>query len=230
MDTDVQNVETTTAESSTATNSAKQFADSDLKTGEVVNAQSEDTSAGTTGDSVNEKSKNRFQELANERSHYKTMAEQQAEVLRQNAELIKKYEAQGINALQQFGATGTSLEIQALKEEMAWEKAYAKFPELKEDKDLDELVYANYIARRNLGENVAPEAIAKDVMSYLDKKLSQTKSQAYEQAENEITQKLSVNSKPRRSDSRGVATDVSTLKTRARSGDAEALEALADLI
>lgn len=222
-----QPVEETTAVQSegTDTNEVEQQSEPVSESREDVNTQTEGSDeVKAEPEEVKPTPGNNFNKLLEERS-FKTPWEQAQEQGQVQAAQAYQAEAQGINVLQQYGYNGLQLEVHMMKEQQKWEKAENKYPILKEDPDLADSIYAEYIARQNAGENVTPESVAAKRVGYLDKYVEKVKSKTYEQAENDITQKTQVSTKAaKRSSSNGSSVDLNDLKERARKGDKQAMD------
>lgn len=90
-------------------------------------------------------------------------------------------------------ALQAKLELEALKmenaiakEEALWEKAFNEYPQIKENPQLDNMVYAYYKERRAIDPNYTPLEAAKDFMKSVDV-IASKKAQNVEQ---ELTQKM----------------------------------------
>lgn len=169
-----------------------------------------------------------FNELSEER---KTLWQQERDrAVQVEGQMQNQAYAQALTPaqqLQQWGLTASDLKANRIEQEFLWDKAYTKHPELQEDEDLDRLVYGNYVARKNAGEDVTPLKVADEVMKYIEKKTNKVKESTYRQAEDDISSKMVVSPKnPKRSSSNRGETSISELKQRARQGDSSAIDEL----
>lgn len=136
-----------------------------------------------------------------------------------------------IEQLKEFGTTADRIKTEKLEMDIMWDKATRAFPQLEKDPDLANLVYGNYKARSDAGESVTPLQVASEVDSYLSKVIKKTKSETYEQAENDISEKTTVSAKsPKRSTTGRAEVDIESLKRSVREGDLESMDKLLDLI
>lgn len=170
------------------------------ESGEDNNAPESDEEAG---DSVSEKANNRYQELANRNRELEAEL-QQTRMRDQSNQQVEQMEAQMRDAMNRLDPnTAESLQAQMLymrlrderrEEEMAWAEAEKAHPELKDDPDLENIVFQSYLAQKQLNPNTKPKDIAKQITSYLNKKNKATSKKAYEEAENVISGKASASS------------------------------------
>lgn len=215
-------VETTPAveETQPETNQSEVEESSNLKSGEDNNAQVDTTQTKDLGE---QKSFNDLQ--ATRKSLWDIESEKASQVETQMRSLSPAEQ------LAQWGMTAGDLKASKLEQEYLWDKVRNKHSELNPeskdfDPELDKLVYGNYVARKNSGENILPTKVADEIMNYLDKKTSKVKEATYKQAEDDISTKTLVSPKnPKRSSARGEIS-LSDLKNRARSGDASAIDEL----
>lgn len=166
-----------------------------------------------------------FQELQESR---KTLWEEE----REKAILLESQLASHspLDQYNQLGFTVNELKTSRLEQEMLWDKAESKFPELGKDKELQDLVYSNYLSRKN-EPGVTPLKVAGEVIGFLNKREKRVRESTYKQAEDDITSKSLVNTKPpRRSGSTRGDTNADELKLRARQGDQDAINQLLRII
>lgn len=229
-------VETTTpvVTETIQTNITTEGENSASQSGEDLNTQAEDSKSNSqdvSGDGK-ESNQSRFDSLQAERST-KTKWEQdreQTQMVEQQMSALTPTQQ-----LQQFGYTALELKVARMEEERGWEKAYSKHHELQKDPKLDNLVYSNYVARKNAGESVDPTKVADEILGYLETRTKEVKSKTYEQAENDIAQKASLSQKSsQRSANRGGEVDLKDLRHSARFGKGserdDAIDRLLDLI
>jgi hypothetical protein len=142
-----------------------------------------------------DKSVNRVQQLANERNEYKTKWEEEKAWRSQEERKI----SQQLNQVPADSSTNETrmllneAKMYRLEEDRKWSEAVQAHPELEKDKDLDDLVYAQYVLAQQRGENITPKQVASRVINVLKKRQRQIENQAYEQAENDISEKMQNN-------------------------------------
>lgn len=220
------NTEETSVETNQSENvedATSQTIDETVDSGDENNAQVEDTKQ------TNDEEPKSFDDLQEER---KTLWQQEKERAVQ-IESQMQNQVYGQTALtpqqqlEQWGYTANDLKTSRLEQEFLWDKAYTKHPELQSDGELDQLVYANYVARRNAGEDVTPLKVADEVVKFIEKRTSKVKEATYKQAEDDISSKMVVSPKnPKRSPGGRGETSMSELKQRARQGDENAVNEL----
>lgn len=173
---------------------------------------------------LKEKSANRFQELANENSRLREEQTRWEEERNKWLTLEQQMQQQAVqaelgdpNARANFGGQDPRTlvlesKLARLEEEQLWGKAIEKYPELKKDKKLDNIVYRNYVAAKTAGENVTPSQIADEVMGWVGSNNKRITTSTYEQAENDIAQKVAISSRPTKRSSANVGSEESAVK------------------
>lgn len=150
-----------------------------------------------------DKARNRFQDLANENAalkEQKTNWEQdkqrwtELEMQMQQANAQRQVDPYNNNyaGVQEAKTLILESKLQRLEEERGWEQAFSKYPELKKDRDLDDLVYQQYNAAKLTGKNVTPSEVTEQVMRWKNKNDKRVSNESYEQAENDIAEKSTV--------------------------------------
>lgn len=118
----------------------------------------------------------------------------QARVVAQPQQNVGNY-AQPANLIAQSQVT-------RLEEELLWTKAFNDVPELKQDREFEDLVYENYLALKQSNPAVTPTDVANKMKRMITKQMSKVSKEAYTKAQNDIAQKVSGgrSSAPKRSD------------------------------
>lgn len=179
---------------------------SSLQSREDNNTQADENNQNAEAEQLTDKSQNRFQQLANERDEYRSKFEESLEAQRRlEADMLAQAQRATINPNYQQGNYNNRVDplnivmqsqLQRLELKAQWQEALAEMPELKTDKQLDDLVYRNYVAAVNAGENVTPLEVAKEVKSWLRNYEKKVSKQAYSKAEDDITQKAQISRQP----------------------------------
>lgn len=150
----------------------------DSSSSEDVNTQSEDDGEELVDQAKNEvksdRGQNRVQELAN-----------QNRSLRQELEEIQRKQSEQYQYQQGYGQQPTrddylaaqvasqGVQLQRTQEEMLWREAVSRVPELDQENDgyspdFENLVYSNYLVRRNKGEDISPVQVAREVKAQVE--------------------------------------------------------------
>lgn len=175
---------------------------------------------------LSEKSSKRFQQLANEKRQYKTLWEKDREELARLRERMANSQNLPINEQLRQEVVALKLDAIETKEAMKWEKAIAKHPELETDRVLQDLVYSQYVARKDYEKDITPESIATDIISALDKRAEKIKAKAYTEAEVNIAKQIKTQISPTGKKPEKGNDDWDSLLERAAQGDKEAELAL----
>lgn len=95
-------------------------------------------------------------------------------------------------------------QLARLEEEQKWNDVFSKHPELKKDKELDDLVYSAYVTKRQSDPKVTPTQVADQVFKSLGKLKTSAAKEAYTKAEDDLATKGAASQTPaRRSESTG---------------------------
>jgi hypothetical protein len=196
--------EQTPSPSTSDINTSRATQASSYQSREDINTQ-EDQEQGERGNGeYSEKSINRFQELANENRELRealTRSQQEQEAWlesRQEMERrLSQYQANGdVSAMLEIlqgKQILTELDLTMAKEEKKWQEAFASYPELKQDRELDDQVYAVYMAERQFNPNITPKQVADKIVGFINRQVKKAQEKGYEEAENEISEKIANN-------------------------------------
>lgn len=207
-------------DTSTETIQSEVSENSTLPSGEDNNAQVGDTQSNYTEDTV---AAPEFDSLMSQRQ---TLWEKELSEATQVEAQMQNRGLSPSEQLKEFGMTAGELKANRLEQQILWDKAMAKHPELAKDKELTDVVYSTYAAKLALGEQTTPLEVTDQLMGYLSKREASLRDSTYKQAENDISAKTLASTKtPKRSGAMS-GDSVSDLKQKAAEGDERALNDL----
>jgi hypothetical protein len=172
------------------------------QSGEDINTPGDEGDEESTEDQeqVSEGASNRFQELANENKQLKEEINQRR-LREEQSEQMSKAEASMLQTAQQLdpnSAQGLQAQLYALQLanerreiDSQWQQVEKDFPQIKEDRDLENLVFENFLAARQLNPNARISDSAKKLVGYLDHSSKKGQKKAIKQAEKALTEKVS---------------------------------------
>ena len=201
-----QPVETATTEQT----SQKRDPQDSYQSGEDSNAQDPDA-ANREGDELSDHANKRFQDLANkareadeyrtrweEEREYRTAIEQQMQSQLQQAQINPQYDPAAAIEYSNMNTLILQSRLDRLEDEKNWGQVDTSYPEIKQDRALDDFVYQQFNAMRLANPNATPMQAAKAVMGYLSKVKGSAKDEAYQAAEENLTNKAIVSRAPGR--------------------------------
>ena len=203
QDVNEENVETTTTVEETATDQTTE------STEENVSVQSGEDNNAPDAESTQYESVEG--EEPSEQNEYKTNFAQENEQLvnfenNLQAQLTQAQIGGNLNlsAVAELQLLQMRSQLTRLEEEKKWDQAFKKYPEVQKDKSLDDLVYKTYIAEKERNPYVTPVQVADEVMKVLGKYKKDALNRGYQQAEDDISEKMYGSRTPsRRSPSKG---------------------------
>lgn len=170
----------------------------------------------TTDEQLTEKSKNRFQELANQNrdlqeqlANYKAelLAQQEyqrqlqhylaslakQEELQEQAEQVRQTDLNTNEVLAKLALKLEKLEREKLieNEKKMWDEAIAAHPEIEQDPLFDNLVYSTYKTYLASGYNVTPKQIADQIKKYMGQNLTKKQEESYKKAQADLSRTMS---------------------------------------
>lgn len=142
------------------------------------------------------KSVNRFQTLANERNQYKSLWEKEREEVTKLRQHMQTNTGAPVDEQVKQEIAKLRLDNYEIQETMKWEKAFVKHPELETDREIQDIVYAQYIARKDYEPELTPADVASQVLNVLEKKAKEVRTKAYTEAEQTINKQIASQVRP----------------------------------
>ena len=176
--------EVTTDQGETTVETAE---DTTLESGEDVNAQVEDETVEVEEQSQEE------EELEVPRTRWE---DERKNWIEGEREMQARLSQARIIEQPQMGNYAAPVQVLAqsqaarLEQELLWMKAHNSIPELK-DREFEDLVFETYQAQREFNPALTPTDVAVRLKRVIAKQSSKISKEAYQKAENNITQKLS---------------------------------------
>lgn len=205
-----------------STADATQVAEQTPETSEenVVEPSREDTNTPTTEGTSEEtvEVEDNAQEASAEPEYKPNYVTQSENILNFESELQSQIGQAQINPVNQevpdvrgLQMAQLAAQVTRMEEEKAWEKAISQYPEIRTNKQLDDLVYSTYQVEKARNPQVTPVQTAAKVFKMIEGVKKSAGKQAYQKAEDDIAQKLSDSRTPaRRSQSDGSQDPIKT--------------------